>query len=101
MLKIPNKPAALFSKRLGVAGSEKPRPLKLFFDSPDTVKTIFSNHSIFNGKKLKIKNDSTPREMEYLKQLRVKLQERIDNGEKNLTIKFVNGVPSIITKKNE
>ena len=44
-----------------------------------------------------ISDDKSPRQLTYLKSLRTTLQNRIDNGEANLTIKYVQGKPTIVT----
>jgi hypothetical protein len=43
--------------------------------------------------------DRTPRQTQYLKSLREELNQRINSGETNLTIKYINRVPQIITKQ--
>ncbi|WP_219823849.1 hypothetical protein, partial [Enterobacter cloacae complex sp. CH23B] len=53
---------------------------------------------IFSRKKLYIKDDSTLKQREYLSKLRDELNSRLDRGEKDLTIKFIKGIPSIISK---
>jgi hypothetical protein len=48
---------------------------------------------------ISISDDKTPKQLEYLTNLRTELQLRRDNGEDNITIKLVKGIPSIIESK--
>jgi hypothetical protein len=48
---------------------------------------------------ISISDDKTSKQLEYLKNLRTELQLRRDNGEDNITIKYVKGIPSIIESK--
>lgn len=48
------------------------------------------------GNDVRIYSDQTPYQQKYLENLRRKLQERQENGEKDLFIKYKNGTPTII-----
>jgi hypothetical protein len=48
---------------------------------------------------ISISDDKTSKQLEYLKNLRTELQLRRDNGEDNITIKYVKGIPSFIESK--
>ena len=100
LLNLDEKPQAKFAFRLGKQIPEKIRPLKLVFDSVSTVNYIFKNRDFFVSRELKAVNDSTPLERNFLRDLRISLQKRIDEGETDLTIKFVKGIPSICKQKN-
>lgn len=95
-----NLPLATSAMRLGNRIENKTRPLKLKFSSPACVNTLFKNKTFFDSNKLKISNDQTPRERAFLLNLRTELNERILDGERNLTIKYVNGIPKIVIRKN-
>lgn len=84
--------------RLGGNRGNRARPLKLVFESEREVFLIFKNKRLFASKNLIVKNDQTPREREYLAELRGELQRRIDEGESNLTIRYVNHTPAIVSK---
>lgn len=88
--------------RVGKKTDGRPRLLKLRFKSADLArlclrkKTVLRSHKNFSH--VNIKDDKTPRQINYLKSLRTELKNREDAGEKNLTIKYVNHVPTIVTK---
>lgn len=48
---------------------------------------------------IKISDDKTPSQREYLNNVRLALKRRIDAGEQDLTIRYIKGVPTIVTKK--
>lgn len=94
--------------RLGKSAGKKPRPIKVIFKSQSEVISFFKSFS-----QVKIRDalpdlpdvtasrDRTTKEREHLGALRSSLAERTGNGEENLTIKYLNGIPKIITKKLE
>lgn len=84
--------------RLGKSTANKPRPAKIIFESIDNVIKIFKLSKSFIKYNLKIDHDKTIRERDILKNLRLTLNNRIQNGEKNLTIKYVNNIPTIVEK---
>lgn len=84
--------------RLGKQLNQAPRPLKLVFSSRTQAVRILKNaRNLHRG--IKIKNDLTPYQREYLIKLREELDERTKRGESNLTIKYVNNAPKIIQQK--
>lgn len=91
--------------RLGKYQKDKSRPIKACFASADTAKTILRNKSKINDESSKIKcySDQTPNQKRYLSNLREELSRRTDNGEQDLTIKFIKGIPKIVQAhpKNE
>lgn len=100
LMNLPKQIEIKSVKRMGKANENRVRPLKLFLKSLDDVKLLFANKQIFEQEKLKVVNDSTPNERKYLVDLRTELNARINNGEKNLTIRYISGVPTIICQKN-
>lgn len=97
-LALDTKPITV--QRLGKPG-EKTRPLKISLTSaPDVFKILSSSKKlksdqIFN--EVKITSDKTPKQRLFLQNLRNELNTRRSNGESNLTIKYLKGIPSIIT----
>lgn len=80
--------------------STRPRPVKVTLSSEAVVLKL-----IRNAKKLKsserfarifISFDRTPRQLNYYREVKRQLQERIENGETNLKIKYINDVPKIV-----
>lgn len=47
-----------------------------------------------------ISSDRTQYQREYMKKLRENLASRFSNGENGLTIKFIEGVPKIVSKSD-
>lgn len=43
-----------------------------------------------------VTRDRTPRERDYLHNLRSELKERQDKGERDITIRYMNGTPTIV-----
>lgn len=93
--------------RLGKKSGAGPRPLLARFDSQ--AKALVLLKSFDQGKvkekdyclnEVSISRDRTPFERKHLEDLRSELDERTKKGEKNLTIKYVNGTPKIVTPKN-
>jgi hypothetical protein len=89
--------------RLGKSSGRKPAPLKLRLNNSDSARSCLRKQSVLLGKdvyaKIVIREDKTPRQMQYLKSLREELNQRINSGVTNLTIKYINRVPQIITKQ--
>lgn len=86
--------------RLGTRreGSRSPRLLKVTFSN------VFVPKSILRGKKtalatdfkgVSIRDDKSLQERRRLGELRGQLKARLDAGERNLTIKYIKGIPSI------
>ncbi|CAI6377661.1 unnamed protein product [Macrosiphum euphorbiae] len=78
----------------------KIRPLKISLASAsDVFKTLGSSRKlksdqIFNA--VRITSDKTPKQRLYFQNLRKELDMRRSDGESNLTIKYVKGIPSIV-----
>lgn len=89
--------------RIGKAMENKTRPLKLRLKSAEMARLCLKKQSALlkNGRydKIKIKDDRTPRQQQFLKSLQTELTERTAAGETDLTIKYVHNVPQIITKQ--
>lgn len=93
------QPLKLF--RLGRYRSDNHRPIKVCFTSRDTVMHILRNKSNMS-KDIRVYSDQTPMQRDYYNKIRNELQNRQENGESNLTIKYINGIPKIMksTTKN-
>lgn len=89
--------------RVGNKSSNKTRPLKVILDSEANVSKFLSNFSSESAReidnrfsKVRVSRDRTPREMEFFKSLKLELERRIAQGEKDITIKYRNNVPCIV-----
>lgn len=91
--------------RIGKPVASKSRPLKLVFRSTSDAASFLSEfvkaklmegNSKFSN--VGVSRDRTNKERQYLSSLRAELDSRIKKGEENLTIKYKNGIPSIVPK---
>lgn len=87
--------------RIGKYNSEKSRPLKVCFGSHETAKVILRNKNQENCGSVKIYSDQTKHQQAYMKDLKKQLQQRTDNGESNLTIKYIKGTPQIVMQQSK
>lgn len=97
---IPNcpKPNKIF--RLGKYNPDKDRNLKVCFDSSYTTKTLFRNRDKLQSG-IKIFSDLTPAQQKHKKELKTELEQRMANGEKDITIKYVRGIPKIVSTHDQ
>lgn len=89
---IPN-PSKVF--RIGKFQTGKSRNIKVCFEAKEPAKELLRNRNKLQ-EGLKIFSDQTPTQQKYMKNLREDLKRRQEKGETDLTIKYVNGTPSII-----
>ena len=73
--------------------AKKPRPLLIKLGSSDED-AVFKNRKIFTN--IKIGNDRTIKQRELYKKASIELNSRTNNGEENLFIKNINGIPTVI-----
>lgn len=82
--------------------ANKHRPIKVTLRSRSDVISILRNKAKLRGvarfNSVSLKGDETPRQRDLLKRCRDQLKERMDRGEVDLTIKYVNGSPAVIQK---
>lgn len=83
--------------RVGKENKNGARSLKVIFSSPDDALYILKNKKKLKNRKPKIYIDAdlTPRQMEKIKKLQDELRIRRNDGEQNIFIKYVKGVPQI------
>lgn len=97
----PAKPITIFRVGKPNVANKYPRMIKLVMPSEHDARTILRNKKNLIGKsstsKLSIISDQTPSQVQLLNRLRGELDARKANGEPNLTIKYIHGVPKIIS----
>ena len=90
--------------RLGTAKTGHPRLLRLRFKYIEHAKLALKKRDALKGNtkyaNILVRDDKTLQQINYLKNLKTELQRRRDNGENNLTIKYKNNVPCIISTNN-
>nr|CAI5840202.1 unnamed protein product [Callosobruchus analis] len=87
--------------RLGKPTAGRSRPIKVCFGSELQVVEIIRNaKSLKNSRysKVSVSYDRTPRQLSHYKKLKHQMQDRVDAGETNLKIKYVNGTPRIVSE---
>lgn len=87
--------------RVGKYDPAKNRPIKVCYNSHETVKNILRNKTSFKDENIKIYSDQTPNQKKYLMDLQNQLKLRQEKGEENITIKYIRGVPKIITQQSK
>lgn len=93
------KPSKIY--RIGKYNAGKIRRIKVCYDNPEPAMLLLRNRGKL-PENIKIYSDLTPAQQKYFQAIKDELASRTKNGETDLTIKYVNGVPSIIkqTPKN-
>lgn len=82
-------------QRLGRRDDGKTRPIKVVLTSRQDAVWVLKNKNKAK-KEVRIYDDKTPKQREELNRLRDSLNTRVQNGEANLTIRYVKGVPKIV-----
>lgn len=82
--------------RIGKYNPKKERSIKVCFETTETAKLLLRNKEKFPSN-IKIFSDQTPAQQNYLKGLKEELQQRTTRGEKDITIKYLKGVPKIVS----
>lgn len=77
--------------------TNNPRPIKVILESSNDAIFVLKNKNKITDHRLK--SDDTPMQQGYLKKIRLEIQERKNNGELNLTIKYTHNVPKIVTNR--
>lgn len=90
--------------RIGDRKKSNPRPIKLVFPNADQARIFskrFSEKYAEDADGISMSRDRTVRERNHLKKLRDELEVRKKGGESDLTIRYINGIPSISKLKQK
>ncbi|KAJ3652311.1 hypothetical protein Zmor_018289 [Zophobas morio] len=91
-------------QRLGRRSDTKARPIKIILRNDLEVLSFIKNAKTLRNspehKKVSISFDKTPRQIDYYKQVKNDMLIRLNNGETNLRIRHVNGIPKIVKSLN-
>lgn len=106
---VPNEASIPFKcTRIGRASRDKARPLKVVFETDRLPRSLCSGFSQAEIAKthpdlsnVNVSYDRTEKERKHLASLRAKLQARLDKGEKDITIRYINGIPTITQVKSK
>lgn len=87
--------------RMPAKDSNRPPWVKVAFSNPEIVQTVLRNKASLVGnprfRTIKIQDDKSREQLSSLNTLRTELKRRQDAGERNLTIKYIRQVPTIVT----
>lgn len=88
--------------RLGRSQTNKFRPLKVQLSSREDVFSILKNKAKLRELNINviISTDQTKMQQDYYRKIKSELDGRKDNGEENIYIKYINGIPTIVKSKN-
>ncbi|CAG9773588.1 unnamed protein product [Ceutorhynchus assimilis] len=75
------------------------RPLKVSFANPNDAKEVLKNRR--NLPNMKMFADQTIKQQKYYKTIKQKLLDIIANGDNSKTIRYINTVPTIVSKGDE
>lgn len=88
--------------RIGRHSNDRNRPIKLVFKDEREVIDVIKNAKALQGtpyhKKISLSFDRTPRQIDCYKKIKEQLTERINSGETNLKIRYINGIPKIVSE---
>lgn len=83
------------------ANRTRPRPIKITLNDETIVHEIIRNvkklKSHQNYGHISVSFDRTPRQINYYKEIKHELDDRVKRGETNCKIKYVNGIPKIVS----
>ncbi|CAH2107459.1 unnamed protein product [Euphydryas editha] len=97
----PDCPAPHTTLRLGKYDPKKKRVIKAIFTTEEACKNILRNRNNIQSHSIKVYSDKTPQQRVFLKKLTEEIKTRSENGEKNLVIKYFNGIPKIIVSQSK
>lgn len=97
----PDIPIPTKIMRIGKYNPTKSRKIKVCYTAQEYAKQLLRNKNKLPGN-IKIYSDQTPAQQNYLQNLKAELARRTNDGESDLTIKYIKGTPTIvnITQKN-
>lgn len=88
-------------QRLGSANGREPRPLRGTFETKDDALLVLKNRKKLLELRISVDGDKTINRRNHLRDTRMELDRRITEGEKDLTIKYVDGIPTILPKQQK
>lgn len=97
----PDCPEPIKVFRVGKRHPDKIRPVKVCFGTQEPAIYILRNKSKLKNYDNKIFSDQTPKQQAYMKCLKEELEARSKRGETNLIIKYVKGIPKIISQQSK
>lgn len=87
--------------RLGKFSADRTRAIKVCFASEEVAKAILRNKNCLKDDHVKIFSDQTPHQRKHMQNLVRELDKRTADGELNLIIKYIKGIPKIVTSSEK
>ncbi|CAH2087661.1 unnamed protein product [Euphydryas editha] len=87
------KPASIF--RVGKLNPKRSRKVKVCFETLGPAKTLLRNKEKL-PRDIKMYSDQTPAQQNFLQTVKNNLKLRQEKGETGLTIRYINGTPTIV-----
>lgn len=82
----------------------RPRLVKVKLSNPETARTVLRSaakiRSFPDFRNIYVNPDRTHMQMQYFKKIKAELDSRKANGENNIRISYVNGIPKVTQLKN-
>lgn len=96
----PVEPSQLKVTRLGTKKNDHTRPICVTFPNSETALSVLRNKCKYNGPCI-LHDDRTPKQRQYLQNLRDELKNLEAAGVLNKTIRYVHGTPKIVNKPRQ
>nr|CAI5826060.1 unnamed protein product [Callosobruchus analis] len=85
-------------RQLGKNPSNRARPIKVILKISGEAKQVFRSRNLIRTPGIKIYRDQTKAQREYFKKIKVELDKIFSDGDDTKTIRFINNVPTIVSK---
>lgn len=92
------KPIKIY--RIGKYNAGKTRRIKVCFNTSEPAMLLLRNREKIPDN-IKIFSDQTPAQQKYFQAIKNELTNRINKGESELTIKYINGIPTIVQQPSK
>lgn len=97
----------VYVRRIGKFDQTKDRPLVVRFSTTEMAASAMRGKKMVmkvvgnkkTGQKLGITTDKTKRQQEQLRRAMTELRNRQDGGESNLILRYVRGIPAVVTRR--
>lgn len=93
-------PKPIKTYRIGKYSPNKARRIKVCFDTPGPAQLLLRSKAQL-PEDIKLYSDQTPAQQKYFQSVKGELSRRIKNGESDITIKYIDGIPSIIKSQTK
>lgn len=96
----PNAYTIQSARRIGRIRADTPRPVKVVLTSGEEVRLVLRNKNKIQKTRFRnvnIQRDLTAEQRQHIRSLRTELRDRKAKGERNITIRYIHSVPTIVT----